>query len=59
MGSINLLTVSVVNKIWRKVREKFLFNFLKSPLTVGIVRALSVLHYETEPQKTAELQEKD
>ena len=44
MGVINFLTVSVVNKIWRKVREKFLFSFLKTPLTLGIIRALSILH---------------
>lgn len=49
---INFLTVSVVNKIWRKVREKFLFNFLKTLLTPGIVRALSVLHYETERDRS-------
>lgn len=51
MNVINFLTVSVVNKIWRKVREKFLFNFLKTPLTLGIIRALSVFHSETESHR--------
>lgn len=48
---INFLTVSVVNKIWRKVREKFLLNFLKTPLIFGFIRALSVLHCETESHR--------
>lgn len=43
MNVINFLTVAVVNKIWRKVREKFLFNFLKTPLTLGFIGALNVL----------------
>lgn len=51
MNVINFLTVSVVNKIGRKVREKFLFNFLKTPLTFGIIRALSALHSETESHR--------
>lgn len=51
MNVINFLTVSVVNKIWGKVREKFLFNFLKTPLTLGIIRALNVLHCETESHR--------
>lgn len=51
MNVINFLTVSAVNKIWGKVREKFLFNFLKTPLTLGIIRALNVLHCETESHR--------
>lgn len=45
MDVINFLTVSVVNKKLGK-------SFLKAPLTLGMMRALSVLHCETESHRS-------